>query len=51
MLQQENYTVIAAFEDEVAENFGTQQVIKVPGEQFLQNKNFHKEVLGHFPSW
>ncbi len=48
MLQQENYTVIAAYEDKVAENFGTQQVIKVAGEEFLRNKNFHKEVFGPF---
>jgi len=48
MLQQENYTVIAEFEGNVAENFGTQQIIKVPGVQFLQNKNFHKEVFGPF---
>lgn len=48
MLQQENYTVIAEYEGKAAENFGTQQVIKVPGEQFLGNKNFHKEVFGPF---
>ncbi|MGB3775967.1 MAG: aldehyde dehydrogenase family protein, partial [Leeuwenhoekiella sp.] len=48
MLQQKGYTSIAALDVEVKENYGSQQIIKVSGEEFLKNKNFHKEVFGPF---
>ncbi|WP_031427887.1 aldehyde dehydrogenase (NADP(+)) [Flavimarina sp. Hel_I_48] len=48
MLQQKGYTSVAEYTEEVNGNLGKQQVIKVSGEEFLQNKNFHKEVFGPF---
>ncbi|WP_417887597.1 aldehyde dehydrogenase (NADP(+)) [Zunongwangia sp.] len=48
VLAQEGYTEISKYEGEVSPNFGRQQVITVSGANFLQNKNFHKEVFGPF---
>ena len=48
MLQQKGHASIAEFQGDAEENSGKQQVIKVSGKDFLQNKNFHKEVFGPF---
>ncbi|SFC70718.1 NADP-dependent aldehyde dehydrogenase [Zunongwangia mangrovi] len=48
VLAQEGYTEVSKYDGEVAPNFGRQQVITVSGANFLQNKNFHKEVFGPF---
>ncbi|MDN3594145.1 aldehyde dehydrogenase (NADP(+)) [Zunongwangia endophytica] len=48
ILNQEGYHEVSKYDGELQPNFGRQHVITVPGAEFLQNKNFHKEVFGPF---
>jgi len=48
VLEQEGYSEVSKYNGDLQPNFGRQQVITVSGANFLQNKNFHKEVFGPF---
>ncbi|SFU52734.1 NADP-dependent aldehyde dehydrogenase [Pustulibacterium marinum] len=48
VLAQSGYTTVADYTTEVEPNYGTQTVITVSGEDFLQNTKFHQEVFGPF---
>lgn len=48
ILSQEGLIELARYQKEVGSNYAQQHLISVPGEVFLRNRNFHKEVFGPF---
>jgi len=48
ILSQEGFTKVGNSSKEIKENYARQQVIAVDGEDFLNNKAFHKEIFGPF---